>query len=326
MSKWRIVAARGQTAVARDKRNAPFAAALEFRMPSTPPPAWLQHYLHHHRVYEALLAIGVVAISAAANVGVELIESHRAGSALPAWEPITWEVSSSVVALALLPLILAFDRRQPMLWNNLHITLPRHLLGSIVFCLLHVSAMVGIRKIVYSARGDYYDFGDVPIEVFYEYLKDVRSYFMALAIVYSYRYILLRLQGEARVLAESETEPAPNPLDTMRPQRFLVRKLGKEFLVAATDVERLEAQGNYVNLHMRGRAYPLRSTMTAIEALLDPAKFVRVHRSHIVNLEYLTEIEPLDTGDARLKLRDGSVVPCSRTFRATLRERGGALA
>jgi DNA-binding LytR/AlgR family response regulator len=61
--------------------------------------------------------------------------------------------------------------------------------------------------------------------------------------------------------------------------------------------------------------------MAAIEALLDPGKFVRVHRSHMVNLDYLFEIEPLDTGDARLKLRDGTLVACSRTYRDALRAR-----
>jgi len=222
----------------------------------------------------------------------------------------------------LLPLVLAFDRRRPMRWDNLRWTLPAHVLGSIVFCVVHVSAMVAIRKLVYAARGEHYEFGDVPLELFYEYLKDVRGYFWILFAVYCYRYILLRLQGEARVLSEPEVGPALDSVE--RPQRFLVRKLGKEFLVAAADVEWLEAQGNYVNLHVRDRVYPLRSTMTAVESLLDPAKFVRVHRSHIINLEHLAEIEPLDTGDARLKLRDGSVVPCSRTFRGALRERTGA--
>jgi DNA-binding LytR/AlgR family response regulator len=76
-----------------------------------------------------------------------------------------------------------------------------------------------------------------------------------------------------------------------------------------------------VNLRVRGRAYPVRSTMMAVQALLDPDKFVRVHRSHIVNLDYLLEIESLDTGDARLKLRDGTVVACSRTYRDALRGR-----
>jgi DNA-binding LytR/AlgR family response regulator len=99
----------------------------------------------------------------------------------------------------------------------------------------------------------------------------------------------------------------------------MVRKLGKEFLIAANEIEWLHAQGNYVNLQVRGRAYPLRSTMSAVQALLDPEKFVRLHRSHIVNLDFLLEIEPLDTGDARLKLRDGTLVGCSRTYRDALR-------
>jgi DNA-binding LytR/AlgR family response regulator len=61
--------------------------------------------------------------------------------------------------------------------------------------------------------------------------------------------------GEAREFTKPEVGSPVESLE--RPQRFLVRKLGKEFLVAVNDIERLEAQGNYVNLHVRGRAYPL---------------------------------------------------------------------
>ncbi len=53
-------------------------------------------------------------------------------------------------------------------------------------------------------------------------------------------------------------------------------------------------------------------------AQLDPARFVRVHRSHAVNLDRIREIEPTDGGDARLHLHDGSVVPCSRRYREAL--------
>ena len=62
--------------------------------------------------------------------------------------------------------------------------------------------------------------------------------------------------------------------------------------------------------------------MAAIEARLDPARFVRVHRSYIVNLDCIVEIEPTDGGDARIKMKDGSVVPCSRRSREELRTRG----
>jgi DNA-binding LytR/AlgR family response regulator len=68
-----------------------------------------------------------------------------------------------------------------------------------------------------------------------------------------------------------------------------------------------------------GRSYPLRSTISGIEARLDPKQFVRVHRSHIINIACLVEIEPLDTGDARLKLKDGTVLACSRSYRDALR-------
>ena len=57
---------------------------------------------------------------------------------------------------------------------------------------------------------------------------------------------------------------------------------------------------------------------------LDPARFVRVHRSHIVNLDQVASIEPLDTGDARVPMKDGSNLPCSRTYRGGLQLRYGA--
>lgn len=104
----------------------------------------------------------------------------------------------------------------------------------------------------------------------------------------------------------------------------LVRKLGREFLIAADDIEWLQASGNYVNLHVAGRAYPLRSTLSGIEARLDTERFARIHRSYLVNLGQIESIEPLDTGDARIHLRDGTVLPCSRSYREAIRSRFAA--
>src|SRR5690349_20490061 len=97
------------------------------------PSTGLRHYLRHRRTYELLLVLAIGVINAIANVGVELIEFHRQGADIEAWQPITWEVSSLIVVLVLLPLVLAFDRRRPMRWDNLRWTLPAHVLGSIVF-------------------------------------------------------------------------------------------------------------------------------------------------------------------------------------------------
>lgn len=81
--------------------------------------------------------------------------------------------------------------------------------------------------------------------------------------------------------------------------------------------------GNYVNLRVRGHDYPLRSTLGGIEARLDPVRFARVHRSYMVNLDHIASIEPLETGDARVHMQDGAKLPCSRTYRADLRQRAG---
>ena len=168
-------------------------------------------------------------------------------------------------------------------------------------------------------QGESYGFGDWPRELAYEYIKDFRSYFAVLLIVVFYELLLLRLQGEARLLTAPDAGPPVDPIE--RPERFLVRKLGKEFLLPAAEIEWLQAWGNYVNLRVRSRDYPLRSTMAAIETRLDPARFVRVHRSYIVNLDCIQEIEPLESGDARAKMRDGGFVPVSRRYRDELRKR-----
>lgn len=69
--------------------------------------------------------------------------------------------------------------------------------------------------------------------------------------------------------------------------------LGREFLVPAEDIDRAQAGGNYVNLVVGRREFPFRSTMKDLVERLDPARFRRIHRSHIVRLDRVAEIEPL---------------------------------
>ncbi len=277
----------------------------------------LDRYLPLRHLWEAALWIVGLLSTAVANSIVAWMEVRRDGRDEAWWEPVTWEYSSSIVLLALIPPLLAFERRFPFHLDTWKRALPWHVVGMLVFSAAHVLGMVALRHLVYAAAGSTYDFGNWPRQMFYELMKDWRTYCTILLIIHFYRLLLLRLQGEARLLTAPDSGAPVEAIE--RPERFLVRKLGTEFLVAARDIEWLEAAENYVNLHVRGRVYPLRSTMTAIQERLDPQRFVRVHRSHIVNLEYLEQIEPLDTGDARLKLKDGSVVPCSRRYREALR-------
>jgi DNA-binding LytR/AlgR family response regulator len=256
-------------------------------------------------------------VNVAANSLTVWMESERLGRGLEAWQPVVLEASSNLVLLALVPAVAGYTRRFPLHWDTWRRHLPWHVLGSLVFSVVHVLGMVALRQLAYAAQGQSYDFGHWPTELAYEYLKDVRAYALFVAIIEVYRLLRRRLQGEARMLdAPDEGPPVES---TERPERFLVRKLGRDFLVAAADVEWLQASGNYVNLRVRGHDYPLRSTLAGIESKLDPARFARIHRSYMVNLDQIASIEPLDTGDARVHLKDKTVLPCSRRYRDALR-------
>jgi uncharacterized membrane protein len=277
-------------------------------------------FLRHRRWFEVGFWVVVVALSAVGNTITVGMEMTRAGLPHHPLEPALWEWSSNLALLALVPAIALFTRRFPLHLDTWRRQLPWYLLASVAYSVLHVLAMVAVRKAAYAAAGGSYDFGDWPRQMTYEYVKDVQTFFTAVLLMHGYRFVVRRLQGEASLLAAPDDDAPPlEPVD--RPERFLVRKLGREFLVAASDIESLQASGNYVNLRVRGRDYPLRSTIAAIESRLDPARFQRVHRSHIVNLDHVAMIEPLDTGDARLHLKDGSTLPCSRRYRSALRER-----
>lgn len=291
---------------------------MDARTPPSSAPIW------RSRTLQIGFWVGMSLIHAVSNSLTVNMDIRRLGLPIAPWEPVVWEFSSNLVLLALVPAVVAFTRRFPLHWDTWRRQLPWHVVASVVFSVTHVLAMVALRKLAYATQGDSYGFGAWPRELAYEYLKDVRTYASMVVIVETYRLFLRRLQGEARLLDPPEDGEPVEPVD--RPERFLVRKLGREFLIAAADIEWVQAAGNYVNLRVRGHDYPLRSTVAGLEARLDPGRFARIHRSYIVNLDLLAAIEPQDTGDARVHLKDGTVLPCSRRYRDALRSRLAAAA
>ncbi len=284
------------------------------------PPTAYERYAPWRRWAELGFVCLIVLGNALGNGLTTWIELERhADNPFQPWEPAVWEGSSAVLWAVLIPLIACFTRRFPTHWGNWQRRLPQHLAASVAVSLVHVLGMVALRMLAYRWQGMEYSFGPWPRELLYEYLKDVRSYAGIVFVIGAYRFVLRRLQGEASLLGPPDEGPAVEPVD--RPERFLVRKLGREFLVAASDIEWLQASGNYVNLRVRGHDYPLRSTLGGIAARLDPERFVRIHRSYMVNLDCIGSIEPLDTGDARVHLKDGGTLPASRSYRAELRGR-----
>jgi two-component system LytT family response regulator len=97
--------------------------------------------------------------------------------------------------------------------------------------------------------------------------------------------------------------------------RLLVKQGDRHVLVRTSILQWIEAEDNYVRLHVEGTSYLLRQTMTALLARLDPAQFRRIHRSAIVNLDCIKEFQPWTGGDHLVIMRDGTKLTLSRTFR-----------
>jgi two-component system, LytTR family, response regulator len=103
--------------------------------------------------------------------------------------------------------------------------------------------------------------------------------------------------------------------------RFLVREEGRMFFVKISEIDWIEAWGNYARLHVAGRKHLIRETMGNLERQLDPMGFARIHRSTIVNLERVRELQPSMSGEYIVLLLDGARLKLSRWFRERLERR-----
>jgi two-component system LytT family response regulator len=104
--------------------------------------------------------------------------------------------------------------------------------------------------------------------------------------------------------------------------RLVVRSNGRILLIDPASVQWIRAEGDYVRLHVGNSTYLMRETMHSLEARLDPRRFVRIHRSLIVNLDFVAGFKPLPGGDYRVFVRDGPELILSRTFRKQLSLKG----
>jgi two-component system LytT family response regulator len=105
--------------------------------------------------------------------------------------------------------------------------------------------------------------------------------------------------------------------------RLVVKSGGINRFVRVVDIDWIEAAGVYVNLHVAGKELLYRAALHELAERLDPMRFVRIHRSTIVNIESIVELEPISHGEFDVVLKDGSRSRVSRSYRAELEKRLG---
>ena len=99
---------------------------------------------------------------------------------------------------------------------------------------------------------------------------------------------------------------------------------GRVFFLRADEIDWIEAAGNYVRLHLGEDSHLLRETMNSIEARLDPRRFFRIHRSHIVNIERIKELQPWFNGEYVVILQNGARLTLSRGIGRSCRSGSGS--
>jgi len=132
-----------------------------------------------------------------------------------------------------------------------------------------------------------------------------------------------RALARAKSLIAAAQEPgaaaaAPPPSLAAGRTRLLLSERGKVVVLAMRDIEFVQAAAKYVKIYAGGRCHSLRQSLGSLEGRLDPALFVRVHRSTLVNVEHIAEMHPLFHGDYELILRRGTRLTLSRRYRERL--------
>jgi two-component system LytT family response regulator len=130
------------------------------------------------------------------------------------------------------------------------------------------------------------------------------------------------LQHDEKVAASEKLLALIEDVQSQRKplQRLVIKAGGRVFFLRLEEIDWIEAAGNYVKLHVGREDHLLRETMNALEGRLNAEQFVRIHRSTIVNLDRIQELQPWFHGDYRVILHDGTQLTLSRGYRQKLQE------
>ncbi|CAG5017267.1 Transcriptional regulatory protein BtsR [Dyadobacter sp. CECT 9275] len=102
-------------------------------------------------------------------------------------------------------------------------------------------------------------------------------------------------------------------------QRILVKETGRMLLVKTEDISHFDADGNYITLHTAAKSYTIYESLSSLEERLNPADFIRVSRSYIININFIAELETYFNGEYIVLLQTGERIKCTRSYRENLK-------
>ncbi len=266
----------------------------------------------------------LLTVSVFAHAHVEVTNEASRGEPITFGRALAIELSSHLVVAAMLPAFYWMHRRYPVSggWRNAVV----HVLAILPFSVIHTVGMAALRLLWFSGfLGEAYSFPITAERLGYEFAKDIVTYGMLSAGVVALGHLFGRAAAAAPPPESAAPAPAADPAPAVPaasppapvalPERFAVRKRGREIMVEVADIDWIEAAGNYAVLHVGGETLEIRSSLTRLEGELDPKRFVRVHKSYVVNIARVAEVTPWISGDWRIRLQDGAEINLSRRYR-----------
>ena len=212
------------------------------------------------------------------------------------------QLTSGVAVLVMVIFVVYWTRLFPLRKDTWVPALIGHTAGSLLFAFGHFSLTVLQRIAAHVFVDHNYRWReDFAANLIVEYQKDIKIYLAIVAILTAYRYYR-RTQDK-----HAGTERLPS--------RLVVQTGSGDAILSYGDILYLEAARNYVDVHTGTRSYLIRDTIAKLEERLADGSFVRCHRSFIVNLEAVAEIQLLD-GAHKILLKNGTFVPLSRGYRS----------
>lgn len=269
-------------------------------------------------------ARALVLLAAWTGIGLLFASHFRAYYGIEWSLALWWGLKDWYLWGALAPLVARLTRRVAPSREGWLRAAGVHLLAALVLAMVHPTLAILLSALV-EGLGEA-SFLDAVTGLFVKrYTLSFLTYGaiagIALAID-AHRRAPERVPRALRLSEELERWRAQAP-DRKPAERLLVRSGGRERFLEAERIDRIEAEGNYVRIHVGEDTFFERRTLKSLHTQLDPSRFLRIHRSHVVHVGRIDRIEPRFKGAFEVILRDGTGLPLSRTYRKRLEDRVG---
>lgn len=277
----------------------------------------------------------IVAIAAA----IQALALVRLGGRADVFDAVLGRVSIVPLWALATPLIFRSARRYPVVDASRHVLASRVVLHLVLASLFVVVTNLLIR--IPAAFAPVAEGGGVDVLV-RSTMRGVAEYYPPAVVVYGVLVAIGHVLFRPPAVAAAQPEPVVSPpiveslgapaeggvdmkLESGPPAavaaldgHITVRQWNRVHLVRVEDIDFVEAEDNYVVVHAASRTYKGRDRISDVESQLDARRFVRIHRSTIVHLAKIREVQPLTHGDHAVILRDGKVLRVARSRKQAL--------